>query len=56
MDPLSVRRVANGWIIAPGQNINDFTHIHIAATPEDLAEHILKWAKAQIVDVRFPTK
>lgn len=50
IDRLTLRRVANGWIIAPGPGADEFTHI--AATPDDLAEHVKKWAAAQIQPVK----
>lgn len=45
-DKLTIRRVANGWIIQPGAGADEFTHV--AATPEDLGEHVVSWAKAQL--------
>lgn len=45
-DSLTIRRVANGWIIAPGPGANEFTHV--AQTPAALAEHVAKWASAQV--------
>lgn len=46
-DQLTLRRVANGWVILPGGGtINEFTHV--AATPDELAEHVRKWAQAQM--------
>lgn len=45
-DSLTIRRVANGWIIAPGPGANEFTHV--ALTPADLAKHVAAWADAQI--------
>lgn len=45
-DTMQIRRVANGWVLMPGcRGPNDFTHI--AATPEELGEHVTKWAQAQ---------
>ena len=45
-DVLTIRRVANGWIILPGTTEpGEFTHI--AASPEQLASHVERWAKAQ---------
>jgi hypothetical protein len=50
-DRLTIVRVANGWVIQPGAaGTNDFTHI--AATPNELAEHVRKWAEAQITDLK----
>lgn len=47
VDTLTLRRVANGWVIQPGTvGLSEFTHI--AATPEDIAEHVIAWAQAQI--------
>lgn len=45
-DTLTIRRVANGWVITKGRGANEFTHI--AATPDDLAKHVSAWASAQI--------
>lgn len=45
-DKLTIRRVANGWIIQPGSGADEFTHV--AATPEDLAKHVSLWAGAQL--------
>jgi hypothetical protein len=45
-DTLTIRRVANGWIMAPGPGANAFTHV--ALTPADLAKHVAAWAAAQI--------
>jgi len=45
-DKLTIRRVANGWIIQPGPGGDEYTHI--AATPDDLAKHVNLWAKAQL--------
>lgn len=46
-DALTLRRVVNGWIIAPHPCSPDaFTHV--ATTPEDLARHVMAWAQAQI--------
>jgi hypothetical protein len=48
MDSVTIRRVANGWVIQPaGRGPDEFTHV--ATTPEDLAEHVAKWARAQTV-------
>jgi hypothetical protein len=44
-DRLTIRRVANGWIIELGRGNDEF--VHVAATPDDLANHVRKWAKAQ---------
>lgn len=45
-DTMQIRRVANGWVVMLGcRGPNDFTHI--AATPEELGEHVRKWAEAQ---------
>lgn len=49
VDEITVRHVANGWIILLGGghgSINE--HTHIAATPEDLAKHVKAWASAQL--------
>ena len=46
-DRLTIRRVANGWVIQPGIGTDEITHI--AATPDDLAKHISLWAKAQLL-------
>lgn len=45
-DMLEIRRVANGWIMSPAGRENEFTHV--ASLPKDLADHVLKWAQAQI--------
>jgi hypothetical protein len=45
-DVITIRRVANGWIVHPGDAFNDFTHVY--ADPTALAAHIEHWAKAQI--------
>lgn len=45
-DKMTIRRVANGWIIQPGSGTDEITHI--AATPDDLAKHVAHWAKAQL--------
>ena len=45
-DVITLRRVANGWVILPGGAWpNDFTHV--ATTPEEAAEHVRAWAQAQ---------
>ena len=50
-DSITIRRVANGWVIQPGGNsLNDFTHV--ALTPADVAEHVRKWAIAQDKDIQ----
>lgn len=46
-DRLTIRRVANGWIIAPGPGADEFTHV--ATSPSELADHVLKWAQRQLV-------
>jgi hypothetical protein len=45
-DVITIRRVANGWIVQPGGVCNDFTHVY--ADPIALANHIEHWATAQI--------
>lgn len=46
-DGLEIRRVANGWIVSPGQRAaREFVHIY--AKPADLAEHVKRWAEAQL--------
>ncbi len=47
-DTLTIRRVANGWVIAPGPipgTTNAFVHVY--TTPADLAKHVEAWATAQ---------
>lgn len=47
-DILTIRQVANGWIIQPGANgPNEFTHV--AVKPEEVAEHVRRWTQAQTV-------
>lgn len=54
-DKLTLRRVANGWIIEPGPGAAEFTHV--ATTPAELAAHVSAWATAQIAPaIRFPAK
>jgi hypothetical protein len=43
-DLLTIRRVANGWTIAPGPGAQEF--VHVATTPKQVAEHVEKWAAA----------
>jgi hypothetical protein len=45
-DLISVRRVANGWIIYPGGPNADPEFTHIAASPQEVGAHVEKWAKA----------
>jgi hypothetical protein len=45
-DTLTISRVANGWIVAPGQGTQEFTHVY--SDPEALAVHVAEWATAQI--------
>jgi hypothetical protein len=47
-DMISITRIANGWLIQPGRSAcpNNFTHI--AATPQEAAGHVEKWAKSQM--------
>lgn len=50
VDRLTLRRVANGWVIRCGSDaVDQFTHI--ATTPAELAQHVEKWAAAQIATV-----
>lgn len=50
VDVLTLRRVANGWVILPGTaSVGEFTHV--ATTPTDLAKHVEDWATAQTADV-----
>jgi hypothetical protein len=44
-DSLTIKRVANGWVISPGPGTVEFTHV--AKTPAELATHVTHWAKAQ---------
>jgi 8-oxo-dGTP pyrophosphatase MutT (NUDIX family) len=54
-DCLMIRRAVNGWIIFPGGGISsEFTHI--AASPQELATHVQKWAAAQVVDTPGKSK
>lgn len=46
-DKMTIRPVANGWIIQPGSGADEYTHI--ATSPDDLAKHVLLWAKAQSI-------
>lgn len=41
---LTLRRVANGWIVQAAAAGDEFTHVH--TTPDQLAEHVKKWAAA----------
>jgi hypothetical protein len=46
-DILTIKRVANGWVIQPGvSQSNEFTHV--AKSADDLAEHVRVWAQAQV--------
>jgi len=45
-DRLTVRRVANGWVVHPGLESDEYLHIY--STPEGVAEHVERWAEAQI--------
>lgn len=47
LDTLSIRRVANGWIVMPGGNMSDL--VYVATTPQALAKHIETWAEQQVV-------
>jgi len=48
IDTLTIRRVANGWVILPGgANLNEFTHV--ATSPEEVAYHVRNWAEAQLI-------
>ena len=44
-DMLTLRRVANGFVIAPN-SANE--QIFVANTPSELASHVLMWAEAQV--------
>lgn len=48
-DTMTIRRIANGWLLQPGGQLNEFTHI--AATPAALAAHVAAWAEAQIAEM-----
>lgn len=55
VDTLTMRRVANGWVISPGMGFcTEFTHV--ATTPADLAKHVEAWASAQIASVQHLTQ
>jgi transcriptional regulator with XRE-family HTH domain len=42
---LTIWRVANGWVVSPGDShISRYTHV--ATNPEDLAEHVERWARS----------
>jgi hypothetical protein len=44
-DNLTIKRVANGWTIAPGIGAaQEFVHVY--TTPNELAEHVRVWAYA----------
>ena len=44
-DVITIRRVANGWVIQPGrEGTNEFTHV--AQTSHEVADHVLRWAEA----------
>jgi hypothetical protein len=43
---LTIKRVANGWIVAPGPGSQEFTHVY--SDPEALAVHVAEWAAAQV--------
>jgi hypothetical protein len=47
-DMMSIKRVANGWIIQPGGRPTNGEFTHVAATPAELAKHVTRWAEAQI--------
>lgn len=47
IDILSIKRVANGWVLLPGcHGPDEFTHV--AATPDDVAEYVRSWTLAQL--------
>lgn len=46
MDVITIRRVANGWVVQPGRGADEFTHVYVM--PVGLAEHIQRWAEAQL--------
>lgn len=46
-DTLTIRRVANGWVIQPGVS-SDQQFLHVAVAPEQVAEYVRGWAAAQI--------
>ncbi len=45
-DTLTIRRVANGWVVHPGRGCDEMTHVY--STPDELAKHVAHWAKAQL--------
>lgn len=46
-DTISIRRVANGWIIQPG-GPGPSPFAHVAMSAEEVAEHVRKWAMAAV--------
>jgi hypothetical protein len=51
IDTLQIRRVANGWIVSPGQ-LADREFVHVYSTPAELAAHVEHWASAQIENLQ----
>lgn len=53
-DAITVRRVANGWIIYPGAAGIAAEFTHIATSPSDVARHVEKWATQTQTDALVP--
>ena len=49
-DALTIRRVANGWIIVPSfDNPTASSLTHVAITAEAVADYVMTWAMIQQV-------
>jgi hypothetical protein len=44
VESVTIRRVANGWVVQSGKALGDF--LHVAVTPTALAEYVSGWAEA----------
>lgn len=55
-DYLNIIRVANGWVIKPGQATSTHEYTFVARTPAELAEHVLAWANEQVASNRLHEK
>jgi hypothetical protein len=45
MESLTIRRIANGWTVLAGKAATDI--LHLAITPEALAQYVASWATQQ---------